>query len=234
MAAIFGGLVRGFAGFGTALVFLPIAGSVLPPVWAILTLTIMDMVGPLPTMPRAVREGHPRDVLRLIAGMIVTLPLGLWVLLSVPPEVFRFAVSGLSLLMLAALVSGWRYRGRVTAPKVYGIGAVSGFTGGAAGLPGPPVILFYMARPLPASVVRGTLTLFLLLYDMMFLGLLTVRGVFDWTPVAIGAALILPNLLAVQVGAAMFRPEAERVYRGVAYGIIAAAALLGLPIWGES
>lgn len=226
------GLVRGFAGFGTALIFLPIASTVMPPVWAILVLTVMDLVGPLPTMPRAVRDGHPRDVLRLIAGLVVTLPLGVWVLLSVPPEVFRYAVSALSLGMLFALISGWRYRGVVTPVKVYAIGAVSGFTGGAAGLPGPPVILFYMARPLPASVVRATLTLFLLLFDVLFLGLLLLRGQFDATPVVLGLVLIPAYLLAIQAGAWLFRPERERAYRVLAYAIIAGAACMGLPIWG--
>jgi len=232
-ATCLAGLVRGFAGFGTALIFLPIAGTVLPPVWAIVTLTVMDLIGPLPTVPRAVRDGHPRDVLRLCAGMAVTLPIGLAVLLSVPPELFRYAVSFVTFAMLAALISGWRYRGSVTPPKVYGIGACAGFLGGAAGLPGPPVILFYMARPLPASVVRATLTLFLLIYDAMALGLLTAKGEVTLTPFLIGAVLIVPNLLAIQVGAAMFHPDRERLYRRIAYTIIAGAALIGLPLWGD-
>jgi hypothetical protein len=231
-ATFMAGMVRGFAGFGTALIYLPIASTVLSPVWAIMTLLIFDLVGPLPTVPRALREGHPRDVLRLAAGLAVTLPLGFAVLLTVPAEVFGIGVSLLAFAMLAALISGWRYQGNVTAPKVYGIGALAGFLGGAAGLPGPPVILFYMARPLPATVVRATLTLFLLLYEVLMLGLMSVRGALEWTPLLIGAVLIVPNLLAIQLGAAMFRPERERVYRRIAYTIIAGAALMGLPIWG--
>lgn len=232
-ATFLAGMVRGFAGFGTALIYLPIASTVLSPVWAITTLIIMDLVGPLPTVPRAIREGHPRDVLRLAAGLVVTLPLGVAVLLAVSGDVFRVAVSVIAFAMVAALITGWRYRGTVTPPAVYGIGAVSGFLGGAAGIPGPPVILFYMARPLPASVVRATLTLFLLLYDWLMLGMMSFRGALEWTPVLIGAVLIVPNLLAIQLGAAMFKPEREGVYRRIAYTIIAGAALMGLPIWGE-
>ena len=36
ITVIFAGIVRGFSGFGTALIFMPIAASVTSPVWAII------------------------------------------------------------------------------------------------------------------------------------------------------------------------------------------------------
>ena len=51
------------------------------------------------------------------------------------------------------------------------------------------------------------------------------------SPLLIGVLLILPNLLAIQVGAAMFHEEREVLYRRIAYSIIAGAAVMGLPIW---
>ena len=48
-AAVFvAGMVRGFAGFGTAMVYLPVAGQILSPFEALTTLVVMDMIGPLP------------------------------------------------------------------------------------------------------------------------------------------------------------------------------------------
>ena len=52
-AAFVAGLVRGFAGFGTAMIFLPIATQMLEPVWAVIVLILMDVIGPLPALPRA-------------------------------------------------------------------------------------------------------------------------------------------------------------------------------------
>jgi hypothetical protein len=43
--------------------------------------------------------------------------------------------------------------------------------------------------------------------------------------------MILPYLLGNWLGAALFRPELELLYRRVAYAIIAASAILGLPVW---
>ena len=45
-AALLAGIVRGFSGFGTALVFLPIAGIVLDPVTAVARQVVWRAAGP--------------------------------------------------------------------------------------------------------------------------------------------------------------------------------------------
>jgi len=225
------GLVRGFAGFGTAMIYLPLAGQVLPPFEALTTLVVMDMVGPIPNVPRAIRDGHPRDVLRLGAGMAATLPLGVALLSVIAAEVFRYGVSLISLALLVLLMAGVRYRGVLKRRMVYLAGALGGFLAGSVGLPGPPVIMLYMASPHPAAVVRANTLLFLVLADIAMLAVLGLNGLLVWRAVAIGGVLALPYLLANVVGAAIFRPERERAYRAFAYLIIAAAALSGLPLF---
>lgn len=226
------GIVRGFAGFGTALVYMPIAASVLGPFEALTTLLIKDLTAPLIHVPRALRDGQPADVLRLALGALVAVPLGVWVLSLVAPEVFRWGISLLGLALLLLLAMGIRYRGVLTKGLVYFTGALGGFLAGCVGLPGPPVIFLYMASTLPASAVRANLTLYLILSDIILLAVLAWNGFLASSAVVVGCLIILPYLLGNGLGAAMFRPEAEAVYRRVAYGIIAASAVLGMPIWG--
>ena len=73
--ALIAGVVRGFSGFGTAMIFLPVAGKYFDPVTAIIVLTIMDLCGPALIVPKALRDAYKPDLLRLIGGMIITLPL---------------------------------------------------------------------------------------------------------------------------------------------------------------
>ena len=68
LGALAAGIVRGFAGFGTAMLYLPIAAQVLGPFEALTTLIVKDLIAPLMHVPRALRDGHPKDVLRLGAG----------------------------------------------------------------------------------------------------------------------------------------------------------------------
>lgn len=231
-AGFMAGLVRGFSGFGTALIYLPIASMFLSPVQALVTLTVMDSIGPLPAIPRAAREADWPDLRKLLLGMVLALPLGLLLLLSIPADVFRYGVSFGALLMLIVLLFGFRFKGRLSAPKVYGVGAASGVLGGSIGLPGPPVIFFYMSSDHPARVIRATTMVFLLCFDFILLGMLGVQGLASLSNVVLGALLTLPLMLGTLLGTWLFRPSYEKAYRGVAYIIIAVSALRGLPIWG--
>jgi uncharacterized membrane protein YfcA len=230
-AAFLGGLVRGFSGFGTAMVFLPVAAPLLGRFGALLALTFMDLVGPLPNLRRAWASVARPDLLRLTLGCAVGLPFGLYLLTLVAPEVFRYAVSLVSLAMLAVLLLGLRYQGAVSRTMVTGIGGGAGLLGGLAGIPGPVVILFYMSRPLPVAVIRATILLFLFVFDILLIGTLAGFGRVTLAGAALGLALAVPNMLGNWLGGRLFRPERERWYRGAAYGLIAVSALSGLPVW---
>ena len=233
LAAFVAGVVRGFAGFGTAMVYMPVAATILPPVEALTTLIVKDLIAPLIHVPRALREGHPKDVLRLGVGAAVAVPLGVFFLSIAPADVFRYAVSFLSLSLLVALVSGVRYKGKLTPPIIYGTGAFGGVLGGSVGLPGPPVIMIYMASTLPAVAVRANTTLYLILADVILLAVLVLSDILVPAAAALGLLLVFPFLAGNWAGAAAFRPGQEKLYRRVAYGIIAVSAVYGLPIWGS-
>ncbi|PRX37899.1 hypothetical protein SAMN05216257_105134 [Meinhardsimonia xiamenensis] len=231
LGAALAGLVRGFSGFGTAMIYLPFAARVLDPVWVLVTLLVIDLIGPLPQVPRALREGEPRDIARLAGGAALGVVAGVTVLVSFSPEPFRYAVSVLTLTLLVLLVSGLRWRGELRAPMIWATGALGGFLGGAVGLPGPPVILLYMARPLPPQVIRANIMVYLLAVDALMLAVFAWRGLLEAAPVMVGLVVAPVYLAGVWAGARIFDPARVRLYRGVAYGIIAASALGGLPLW---
>lgn len=228
---VLAGFVRGFSGFGTALVFMPVAGQLMSPIWALTVLVVMDVFGPIPNLPRARRDGNLREVALLCVAMILALPLGLMVLASIRPELFRYAVSTLALLVPVLLLAGLRYRGPLSAPILLGTGGISGFLGGVVGVPGPPVILLYLASTRLAAQVRANILIYLFIFDIVLIAVLALQNRLEAVPVILGLLLALPVMLANMAGAAIFRPERERLYRAAAYVIIAAAAISGLPVW---
>lgn len=231
-AAFVAGTIRGFTGFGTALIYMPVAAQVLDPLWAIISVMVMDVFGPLPNLPKAFRTADKPDLIRLVGATAVTLPIGLWVLGLMSPDLFQIIVSVLALVMLACLLGGLRYRGRVGPKLVTTTGGLAGFLGGVSGMPGPPVILLYLAGPNPANVVRASTMTYLFLYDVVLMVIVALKGALLAVPVGVGLLMALPNLLGNMLGGLIFRPEFERIYRNVAYSVIGAAALSGLPIWG--
>ncbi|MDX5382910.1 MAG: TSUP family transporter [Rhodobacterales bacterium] len=228
---VLAGFVRGFSGFGTALVFMPVAGQLMSPIWALTVLVVMDVFGPIPNLPRARRDGNPRELVLLCVAMILALPLGLMVLTSIRPELFRYAVSALALLVPVLLLAGLRYRGPLSAPILLGTGGLSGFLGGVVGVPGPPVILLYLASTRLAAQVRANILIYLFIFDIVLIAVLALQDRLEAVPVILGLLLALPVMLANMAGAAIFRPERERLYRAAAYVVIAAAAISGLPVW---
>lgn len=188
-------------------------------------------MGPLPNLRAALRDGDLTEAGWLLTGVALGLPLGLFTLSFVDPDLFGWGVSVAILTLLAALMSGWRYRGSLGPRMTVGVGSFGGFLGGLAGIPGPPVILLYMASAKAISVIRASFLLYLLGIDLMMLGIFLMFGLLEAQAVVIGLMLVPVYMLANVAGAWLFDPQAERLFRSVAYMIIAASALLGLPIW---
>ena len=229
LAALTAGIVRGFSGFGTAMIFLPVAGKYFEPVTAIIILTIMDLFGPALIVPRALRDAYKPDLFRLIGGMILTLPIAIYFLLNMETELFRYIVSILALILVFVLATGWRFEGQLHGGALIGLGGIAGVSGGIAGVPGPPVILFYMASTHPVKVIRANNLLFLFGFDIFALFFLSIASALNIYAVVLGLVLAIPMGLGNVIGAVLFNPDQEKLYRKIAFFIITMSALTGLP-----
>ena len=230
-AIIAAGIVRGFSGFGSAMIIMPAASSVLEPFAALTFLVVVEFWGPLPNLRSAWHAGQRWDALRILVGAALALPVGLWALSMMAPAVFGWTVSIAVLVLLVLLVTGWRYAGTVGPRTLFGVGALGGLLGGIAGVPGPPVIILYLASAKPIAIIRANFLLYLLGIDLMMLAIFGVLGLLDSVAVFVGLLLVPVYMAANILGARFFDPDAEHVFRAVAYLVIAASAILGLPVW---
>jgi uncharacterized membrane protein YfcA len=112
--AALAGLVRGFSGFGSALVYMPLISAVYGPTVAAPTLLLIDSICSLPIALHAMPQCNWREVAPVSVAGAVVLPLGATALVLVDPLSLRWFITALVLAALAALASGWRYHGRPT------------------------------------------------------------------------------------------------------------------------
>jgi hypothetical protein len=231
-ASLMAGLVYGFAGFGSALVFMPLATLVVSPPVAVAAFSLSALASLFTVVPGAWKVAERRTVWVMIAACLVFTPLGVAALRLAPAETIRTAIAVMTLVTLAALVAGWRMPvGAGLLPRL-GIGALAGLTGGSTGLNGPPVILFNLGTAgQPVAVTRGNLAVFLTLTSLSFLPQLWLQGLLPPFAVWLGIVLLVPYAVGTWAGTRLFRPERAGFYRRFAYGLIGAAGLAALPFW---
>ncbi len=147
------------------------------------------------------------------------------------PVWLRWFIAILVLGLLAVIVSGWRYRGQASLPLIVGVGLVSGVSGGATTLTGPPAIIYWLGSASGPAIVRANLMVFFLFTDALVAAVYFVRGLLTPEVIAIALAIALPFLVALTLGAVLFRGASELTYRRIAYAIVALAALVSLPLF---
>jgi uncharacterized membrane protein YfcA len=228
--AIVAGLVRGFSGFGSALIYIPLVAAVYSPRVAAVTLLLIDTLGAAPFSVRALTQCTWREVLPIYLAAAVAVPVGTMTLLIIDPIVLRWFMSLLVLSLLGILMSGWRYRGHPSLPVTIGIGLFSGFGGGAAQIAGPAVIIYWLSTSKHAAMVRANLLVYFLLLDLTLCVSYVVQGVFTPELVALALLLAMPFFAATWAGARLFHGASDLLYRRVAYLIIAVAAIVSLPL----
>ena len=87
--ALISGLARGFSGFGSALIFIPLGSAAVGPALASAVLLAIDGVGAAPMLPNAWREADRRAVLTMSAGAVMAVPLGTMALTWIEPNTLR-------------------------------------------------------------------------------------------------------------------------------------------------
>ncbi|MDI6834416.1 MAG: sulfite exporter TauE/SafE family protein [Rhizobiaceae bacterium] len=229
-SALIAGLARGFSGFGGALIFIPLASSVVEPRLAVAVLFLIDLVMALPMLPDAVRQADKREAGTMLIGALAGVPLGTMILARTDPLAVRWAIIAVVISLLALLVSGWRYHGKPTAPLTIGVGAVAGVFGGAAQVSGPPVVAYWLGGALPATTVRANLVFYFAMSSLITGVNYVFAGFFDVPAFALSLVAGPVFGLGVLAGARLFGKADDRLFRRICYALIAAAAIIGLPL----
>ena len=133
-AALWAGVVRGFAGFGGPLMLLPALNIFMPPPAAILVMICIDLLVNVQLLPQAAREANRSVVVPLTIGSAVTMPLGVMLLLVIDPAMMKRGLSLAILLAALVLLSGWRYPGTITRAGWLGVGILTGLVMGSTSL----------------------------------------------------------------------------------------------------
>lgn len=229
--AILSGLVRGFSGFGSPFIYLPLMSTLYGPRDAVGSFVLIDVATGLVFALRLMRDCNWREVLPMAGSAAVAAPFGAMILLLASPLTLRWLIVAVVGLAFFALVSGWRYRGTPKLPITLGVGMVAGLLGGAVQISGPPVIMYWLAGSSDARMVRANFAVFFLLIAMVYLVIYLLRGLITPDMIAMAAMLGVLHIASIGAGSKLFHLAAPQVYRRVALTIVALSLLVSLPVF---
>lgn len=223
----FAGVLRGFSGFGSAMVLAPALAALYPVTQAVPLIILLEVALSFQLLPAAVKLVERREIGVLSLAALPGLIVGVWLLEILPERTLRIAISLLILAFLALVLLNVRRTGPPTKSGLGLTGLLSGVANGASGVGGPPIVLYYLAGDGGSAALRATVICYFFIIDVVSAGLYGVRGLVSAEVLALTALCIPASVAGVWLGSRLFDKASEQLYRRVAYAIIAGAALIG-------
>jgi len=222
--ALVAGTVRGFSGFGAAMLMTPVFAALYGPAVGVGLCLLLEFAVGLPLLRRAMPLVKWREIGLLLIGATIAVPAGTWLLLNADPLPLRWCISAIVLAAVGLLVSKWRYHGTPRPSLSLAAGAGSGFLNGLSGMAGPPIIFYYLASRAPPPVVRASLTTYFVFVDLVAIVSLAWRSEFAGSTL-LGGLILTPVVIAGGLlGERLFPLASEAFYRRLALALLVAVA----------
>ncbi|AYD00376.1 sulfite exporter TauE/SafE family protein [Neorhizobium sp. NCHU2750] len=226
LAAAAAGFSRGFAAFGTAMIFVPLIALVYDAQTAVVTLFLIDLLPSLPLVWKAAPQCDRRTILWMSVGAMALSPLGVMVLLIVDQSLAQLIVGLFLLLTTGHMLLSTAFRLGTGPARSVAAGAVSGFAGGVCGIFGPPAMIYLLGRNMDARTTRADAIVFLT-GESLILGA-TYIGYGMVTAPRLQLSLMLVPIYTgcIWLGAKGFAHTGEATYRRIILWLLLAVSLL--------
>lgn len=223
--AVIAGMVRGFSGFGAAMLMTPAFSALYGPGTGVSLCLMLEVVVALPLLPRAVAHVDWRRIGLLLIAAAGAVPIGNITLTQIEPEPMRWAISAIVLAAVVLLASGWRYHGKPRPAPTLVAGGVSGFLNGLSGMAGPPIAFYYLAGKDSVERVRANLTTYFVFVDVAALSAFVARDLVRLDTGLLGLCLTPAVVAGGMLGERLFPLASEGFYRRLALLLLVVVAI---------
>ena len=210
---LFAAIVRGFSGFGFAMLTITSISVALPPATGVPAMFLLEVAAGVHLLPSIWKHVHWRSIGILVGMGIAFTPPGVYLLANVPADPMKVALSVVVFASAAVLLAGVQMKRMPTSMETAATGAASGLLNGAFGMGGPPIIVFFLGSSLALEAGRASIIATFLATDLATLPVLFAFGLFTWDSIEL-AILSLPMLAAgVFIGSRLVGRVNERLAR---------------------
>ncbi len=227
IATLASAYVRGLAGFGLAILLVPVLALALRPVEAVLVANMLGLMIGLTELRSLMREAE-KSAWHIAGVVLLTTAPGMALLAITPAPIARLLIALIASSAFIAVLLPPR------APEVPGrlatwlTGISSGLLTGFAGMPGPPVVPYYVGRAIPRHVAKASMVLIFTAASAAGIASGLALGTMHWRLAGLALALFPVVLLGNALGQRAMGRISERAWRIFAASVLGAASLAAL------
>jgi len=200
LAILAAGIIRGYSGFGFAMITAITLSHIFPPSQITPVILSLDVAASLWLFLKVKKLVDWKSLKYIGLGALLTLPLGTFALVVIPVNYMRIFISAVIICLCAGLLKKqvqFKSKNRLTTT---GVGMISGFLSGVAAIGGPPVILFYFSSDKSVSVSRASMIAFFLLVDTLALFSSACYGLLNLQTLNLSFGLFIPLITGIWIG----------------------------------
>lgn len=221
-------MLRGFSGFGAALVMSPGFAFVIEPKSGIAVITVLNVASAAQLFLPSLRHARWDLVRPLSLSACLAYPAGLALLVALDALVIRRAIGATVVGCALLLLSGYRLKGGFTTARTAVVGACSGVLQGLTGAGGPPTILYLLSGGDAPATTRANFIIFFAIMQVVAIPQLLYAGVLNLR-LAVAALLLLPvYMAATHLGVKLFPLASPALYRRIAIAVLLALGAMAL------
>ncbi len=214
-----------------AILLVPVLGLAIPPAEAVVTANWLGIFIGLVGL-RTVIAASERSALTISGLAMLATPAGVWLLAQTDPALARFLIAMLALGAFVLVLLPKRPHGHVPGAGEIGVtGIACGILTGFAGMPGVPVVPFYLRRTIAPQLARASMMTIFLATSVAGVGSAVALRVATWRELILAVILFPTILFGNWLGHRAFGKISDRAWRiftGVVLGTAAVAALIRL------
>ena len=221
-------IIRGFNGFGFSATCISGFAFILPVIEIVPIILILEVIISIFMVPYIWNKIDWNFVLKLLIGIVIGSPIGLYLLKYLNSQTTHLSVYLLIIFFSILLMQGFSNQKINNNYGKFFIGIISGTLNGLTTLGGMPVALFLLITSIQPAVIRGSLAALFFLTDIYAFLLSFFSGIVDMTTIYRAVLLIIILPLGVFIGDKFFVKSKEATYREVVFYFLIIISIFGV------
>ena len=221
-------IIRGFNGFGFSATCISGFSFILPAIEIVPIILILEVLISIFMIPYIRNKIDWNLIIKILIGIIVGSPIGLFLLKYLPPELTHLIICLVIIFFAILLMKGYSNQKINNNYAKISTGFIAGTINGFSLLGGMPVALFLLVTKIQPAIIRGSLAALFFLTDTYAFVLSFFAGIVDITTIYRTVPLIIVLPIGVYIGDKFFVKSKEKTYRKVVFYFLIFISIFGI------